>query len=127
MEETVSQTSTLAGKIDPRLIMVNRYIREHYHLPLTLTDLADTIQCSPTYLSNTYSKVFNISPIKHLQNMKMEKATGLLQHLGISVSEIAKQLGYVSNSQFSELFKRYHGKTSSEYRRHCLMNNRGDK
>lgn len=112
------------GKIDPRLIMINRYIRQHFHLPLTLNDLADLIQCNPVYLSNTYSKVFDISPIKHIHHLKMEKAKGLLQHSDFSVHEIAEQLSYVSCSQFASQFKKYHGLTPRECKReHILITN----
>lgn len=113
-----SETRTAAptGPIDPRLLTVNRYIREHYMLPLTLPTLADLIQCNPVYLSNTYSKVFRISPIKYLQQLKMSKAQDWLLHTNWSINDIANHLGYVSSSQFADLFKRYYGETPTKFR-----------
>lgn len=109
-------TAAPTGRIDPRLLTVNRYIREHYMLPLTLQTLADLIQCNPVYLSNTYAKVFRISPIKYLQQLKMSKAQDWLLNTNWDISDIANRLGYVSSSQFTELFKRYYGETPTKYR-----------
>lgn len=106
-----------SGKIDTRLINVNRYIRQNYSQPITLTLLADLIQCNPVYLSNSYSKVFKISPIKHLLQIRMNKAGGLLLSSNENIATIASNLGYVSSSQFSYLFKRFHGMTPVQYRR----------
>lgn len=123
LQELLNKTSQygerrdqIRGKIDTRLIRVNRYIRENYHRPITLQMLAELIHCNPIYLSNTYSKVFNISPLKYLQNIRMEKAQSLLVETGLSIKEIANHLGYISNSQFTDLFKRYFNYTPSEYR-----------
>ncbi|MFF2154438.1 helix-turn-helix domain-containing protein [Paenibacillus chitinolyticus] len=107
---------TLSGKIDPRLIRINRYIRENYYKALTLQSLADLIQCNPVYLSNTYSKVFQITPIKYLQDIRMSKAKELIIRTNKSISTIANQLGYISNSQFTNLFKRYFNMTPTEFR-----------
>lgn len=107
----------ITGKIDTRLININRYIRHNYSEPITLTLLADLIQCNPVYLSNSYSKVFKISPIKHLLQIRMNKAEILLTSSNDSIATIASKLGYVSSSQFSYLFRRFHGMTPVQYRR----------
>ncbi|MBD2847471.1 helix-turn-helix transcriptional regulator [Paenibacillus sp. IB182496] len=115
-------SSGLNGKIDLRLIYINRYIRKYYYRPITLQLLADIIQCNPVYLSNTYSKVFGVSPIKYLQQIRMRQAQTLLLNK-IPIHEIASHLGYVSNSQFTDIFKRYHDLTPSQFRRNHLKSN----
>jgi AraC-like DNA-binding protein len=104
------------SKIDFRLIHINRYIRLHYSEPITLDILANIIGCNAVYLSNTYSKVFKISPMRHLQNVRMRKAKELLAHSNFTIGEITQRVGYVSNSQFSALFKRHYGMTPYECR-----------
>ncbi|MFM9327774.1 helix-turn-helix domain-containing protein [Paenibacillus mesotrionivorans] len=99
------------GSIDARLIKVNRYLRHHCEEIITLQQLAEFTKCNPVYLSNVYSKVFQISPMKHLQKMKMDKAKILLETTNMSIKEISNRLGYVSASQFSDLFKRHNGIT----------------
>lgn len=104
------------GFIDQRLIFINRYIRKNYQNPLTLQLLAELIQCNPVYLSNTYSRIFQISPMKFLQKYRMEKAKELLLKSDLSVGELANQLGYISASQFTEIFKRHYLVTPRQYR-----------
>lgn len=111
----------LHGQIDPRLIKINRYLRNHCEEVITLQQLADLIQCNPVYLSNMYSRVFHISPIKDLQKMKMEKAKKLLHSSDMSVGEVSQRLGYISASQFSDLFKRHYGVTPLLFRRNSRM------
>ncbi|WP_438431733.1 helix-turn-helix domain-containing protein [Gorillibacterium sp. sgz500922] len=105
-----------SNRIDSRLIKVNRYLRQNHEKIITLQDLAALIDCNPVYLSNRYSMVFNMSPMKHLQQMKIEKAKELLATTKLKVSLISQRLGYISTSQFSLLFKRYTGYTPTEFR-----------
>ncbi|GBF75044.1 hypothetical protein PA598K_03423 [Paenibacillus sp. 598K] len=102
--------------LDKRLITVHRYIRSHFQQSLSLQQLSDLIACNPIYLSNTYSKVFRVSPMKHIQNLRMEKAKELLVADERNIREIAQSLGYFSASHFSELFKKYYQMTPSQYR-----------
>jgi YesN/AraC family two-component response regulator len=106
----------LKGKIDPRLLLVNRYIRNNYHNQITLQILADLIGCNAVYLSNTYTKVLKISPMKYLQLFRMMKAKQLITNTNLSISKIAEKLGYVSSSQFGTIFKKNYGITACEHR-----------
>jgi AraC-like DNA-binding protein len=102
--------------IDSRLIKINRFIRKYYWKPITLDFLAEMIGCTPVYLSNTYSRVFKVPPIRHLQMIRMKKAAVLLAETDMVIKEIAKSLGYISSSQFSVIFKRYYLYTPLEFR-----------
>ncbi|WP_308638628.1 helix-turn-helix transcriptional regulator [Paenibacillus silvisoli] len=120
-EVTCAQVSSndyvpLTGTIDQRLILINRYIRRNYSQPLSLHSLAELVQCSPGYLSNTYSKVFNISPMKYLQKIRLSRAMELLLETTLPIREIANSIGYVSNSQFTDFFKKSLGVTPKAYR-----------
>jgi len=105
------------GKIDPRLLHVHRFIRNNYISDLSLHDLANLIDVTPTYLSNTFTKVFNDSPIYYLNQLRMKKAIELLiSKPDLTVINIATMVGYHSSSQFCSLFKRFHSKSPSQYR-----------
>ncbi|MCP1185193.1 AraC family transcriptional regulator [Paenibacillus sp. 1781tsa1] len=118
-------TDNLKGKIDNRLIIVHRMIRSQYSEPLTLEDMAARISCNPVYLSNTYKKVFGCSPIKSLQKIRVQKGRELLKHTDLTINEITKSVGYISSSQFSGYYKKYYGRSPSEYRKH-LCNKTGE-
>lgn len=107
---------TTIGKIDQRLILVNRFIRKHYNEPLTLQLLAEIIQCNPVYLSNTFSRVFKMPPMRFLQNYRMKKARQFLLETNLTVYEVAEKIGYFSCSQFNEIFKKHYDLTPDQYR-----------
>ncbi|GKU80229.1 AraC family transcriptional regulator [Paenibacillus sp. L3-i20] len=114
---SVDQVKRLAGKIDKRLIIVHRYICLNYAIPITLQHLADLIHYNPVYLSNTYSSIFKISPMKHLQATRMRTAAELLKNTQLSIKEIAILVGYITNSQFTTIFRKYYFCTPNEFRR----------
>lgn len=109
--------------IDPRLIQLNRYIRKNYSSQISLQDLADIAGVHPTYLSNTYSRVFNISPIYFINQLRMKKAKELLAQPHLSIKIIATSVGYGSLSQFSSIFKRFYSMSPSQYREEVIKKN----
>lgn len=111
----------IGGKIDKRLIYINRYIRKKYNEYISLTTLASLINCSPVYLSNTYSQVFNISPLKHLQTIRIQKAKQLLSSSNLNCCEVAYSVGYSSPSQFSNIFKKVTGVSPYSYKKELLQ------
>jgi YesN/AraC family two-component response regulator len=120
-----SRNNSTRTMIDPRLIWIHRVIRNQYQEQLTLNILADKLQCNPVYLSNTYSKVFKFSPMKHLQAVRIKKAQQLLVETDLPISEITKSVGYISKSQFASYFKKHVGVTPSEYRRNLILGKGG--
>ncbi len=111
----------LESKIDSRLIIINRMIRTQYSDPLTLEDMATRINCNAVYLSNTYKKVFGCSPIKHLQKVRMRKGQELLVETTLTINEISRHVGYISNSQFSNYYKKYYGVSPRDFRRELYI------
>lgn len=126
-QESIVQSNN--KKIDLRLIKINRYIRNNFHRCITLSELAQQINVHPTYLSNTYSRVFNKSPIYHLNQIRINEAKKLLESQDLKVRIIAETVGYSSLSQFSSIFKRFCSLSPSEYRNQNkideILNNEG--
>lgn len=119
--ELFETNKRLKGRIDTRLLLVNRYMRKNYYQQLTLQDLADLIGCNPVYLSNMYSKIFKVPPMKYLQRIRMNRAKELISNTSLSISEVAQKLGYVSSSQFGVLFKKHYRSTPYEFRLNYII------
>jgi AraC-like DNA-binding protein len=113
---TSIKDSSKHKKIDSRLLRVNRYIRSNYMDNISLQELAEIIEVHPTYLCNSYSRVFKLSPIYYLNQIRMEEAKKLLLMTDLSKKKIASKIGYGSLAQFSALFKRFYEMTPTEYR-----------
>ena len=62
-------------------------------------------------------KVSVLSIAAHLKKHRMEKAAQLLRETDLPVAEVARQVGYESQSKFTAAFKEQYGQLPKEYRR----------
>lgn len=96
-------------QVEQRVASVYHYMLTHCEKPLTLQELSHLAGCHPVYLSNMYSRVYQVSPMQHLQQIRMSKASVYVRSTKMKIKEIALSLGYVSSSQFGSIYKRYYG------------------
>ncbi|WP_371416399.1 helix-turn-helix domain-containing protein [Pedobacter sp. L105] len=71
----------------------------------TVAFLAGSLHLSPVYLSGLLKTLTGKSPQQHIHHHLIEKAKEELSNTGLSVSEIAYQLGFEHSQSFSKLFK----------------------
>ncbi len=93
--------------------MISKDLRQHY----PARELAETFGVSETSLKNYFRGVFGENISFFLRRIRMEKAAGLLTATSLPVSEIAEQVGYLNQSKFSSVFKKYFSCAPLEYRR----------
>lgn len=103
---------------------VKRYIEENYRTA-TLSEAAQQVHFSPTYLSGFFKKEVGISFSDYLLKIRMEKALELLSSNDIMLYEIADAVGYLNPKNLSRNFKQYYGMTPQEYR--CIKLNASSK
>lgn len=94
------------------------YFEEHYSEKLSLDQIAENMYLSPFYISKIFKSETGEPPIRHLINIRLEKAKELLEdgYKG-SIQEVAALVGYDDAYHFSKLFKKYYGITPSQARR----------
>ncbi len=78
--------------------------------------LAEQLNMSPKYLSDTLRSITGQSTQQHIQNKLMEKAKQTLATTNLSVSEIAYQLGFEYPQSFNKLFKKKTNLSPLEFR-----------
>jgi len=78
-------------------------------------DFAGLIHVHPTHLSNTIKLATGHSPWYFFEERLMEISKSLLQHAGMSITEIARILTY-GPSNFTKFFKHFAGQTPKQYR-----------
>ena len=71
---------------------------------------------SKTYLNNIFKKNTGASIMHFYTSLKIKESKKLIRD-GLSVSEISNKLYFDSPNYFSKVFKKYTGKTPSEYKR----------
>ena len=78
---------------------------------------ADYVGISETHLRRIFKQDFNISPIKYINCLKLDKAKNMLQSSNYTINEIALSVGYDDPYYFSRVFKRETGLSPSEYKK----------
>ncbi|MCR5107780.1 MAG: response regulator [Lachnospiraceae bacterium] len=91
------------------------YIEKNYNKDVGLTELSELVGMNPAYLSALFKETLGRTYIKYLTGIRMEKACELLAE-GNKVSAVASMVGINDVHYFSEIFKKYNGKTPREYR-----------
>ena len=82
---------------------------------LSLQQLADSAHISTTYLHRIFRTQLGMTPGVYLAKVRIEESKLLLRDGALSMGEIAKQLGFSSQQQFSRQFRAVTGMTPSEY------------
>lgn len=92
------------------------YIKEKFHQELSLEALARHLGISPYYFSKLFKEVEGVNYIDFLTSVRMDYAKESLREREKSIKEICMESGYSDPNYFSRLFKKWTGKTPTEYR-----------
>lgn len=101
---------------DARILRVQDWIEENFNKNITVLSMANIFAFSERNLKRRFKLATGVSPIKYLQQSRLEKAKGLLLASELSISEIAYAVGYENCSFFIRLFKRNLGVTPNQWR-----------
>ncbi len=94
-----------------------RYIREHYREALRLEDVSNAVGFNATYFSTLFKKETGMNYQDYLTDLRIGKAKELLVENGLSLADVAEQVGYTDLKYFSRLFKKSTGINPSEYKK----------
>ena len=98
--------------------VINRtiqYIQEHLTEDLSLEKLAKEMSFSPVYFHKTFKAVVNKTLRDYIEEQRIKKAIHLLQTTDDSLTKIAYECGFSSQSYFSFVFKRRMNQTPRKY------------
>ncbi len=97
--------------------MVN-YFEDHYDEKISLDQIAENMYLSPFYISKIFKSETGDTPIRHLINIRLEKAKELLENgYEGNIQEVAASVGYDDAYHFSKLFKKHFGISPSQARK----------
>ena len=95
---------------DAKAIMAVRY-RE----PLSVTDIAQAVHCSPGYLCRTFKRVSSSTLHGYLQQLRLRASLQLLADSWMNLAGIAEHLGFATHSHFTDVFRRQFGMTPTQF------------
>lgn len=92
------------------------YIQNHYmSSSFSIEEVARAVCLSTSYFSTVFKNETGITFTDYLIRIRMEKARGLLENTSMKMYEISSRVGYENAAYFSASFKRYYGKSPSEF------------
>ena len=101
---------------DALMERVMEIINKHLDDPEFSVDfLADHVGLSRVSLYRKMKEITGISGGEFIRNIRMKQAAKLLEDGKLNVSQVAGMVGFVSNTHFSTVFKKYYGVTPTEY------------
>ncbi|TGE38004.1 helix-turn-helix domain-containing protein [Desulfosporosinus fructosivorans] len=92
------------------------FVMENYHKPLTIKATADYLFISPSHLSRLFRLELDCTFNDYLTRVRVEKAVELMKKPEFSVEQVAKAIGFKSQSYFAEVFRKYIGVTPLIYK-----------
>lgn len=102
--------------ISKPIVLCIDYIYNHIHNRVTVNELADYTNLSPSHLSHLFKKELGVSISGYIREKKIEKAQNLLRYSDFSLIEISNYLSFSSQSHFIQTFEKYVGLTPKKYR-----------
>ncbi|MFM0287017.1 AraC family transcriptional regulator [Paraburkholderia megapolitana] len=106
----------LAALADPRIAAALNAIHAEPARRWTVDDLAARCNVSRSTFALHFKRKMGFGPLDYLLRWRMQLATRKLRRSDASVSAVAQELGYDSDSAFSHAFKRIIGCSPREYR-----------
>lgn len=109
--------SQMNGHKEDTFLHVLDYMSIHYPRDLSLNELAELIDITPSHLCKLFKKRMGVTPIQYLIRIRLQEAKKqLLLHPNAPIQKIACAVGYPDTSYFTKIFKHQEGITPSRFR-----------
>ena len=96
---------------------IHDYLLSHMDQRITIEGLCHLYPINPTTLKEVFKDVYGTSIAAHLKEHRLEKAARLLRETDASMAEVARRVGYESQSKFTAAFKDQYGCLPTMYRK----------
>jgi len=92
------------------------FIHENSADEISLNRVANVAGISAGHLSEKFKKIIGLNFVEYVARVRFERACERLRDSDAPISEIAFEVGFQSLSQFNRMFKKFSGKSPTEYR-----------
>ncbi|OWY66006.1 AraC family transcriptional regulator [cyanobacterium TDX16] len=115
---TITQPITSGNRslTHTRLQQAIEYIHAHLDRDLSLAEIAQVINISPTYFASLFKGTTGISLHQYVIQQRVKRAKMLLSKTDLAIADIALQVGFSSQSHLTQQFKRLTSLTPKQIR-----------
>lgn len=100
----------------PVIYQCIQYVQQMVNTPLSVSDVANHVQKSPSYLSARFKNEVGCTLNTFITRCKIDEAKSLLQHTEMSIADISNYLCFSDQCYFHRIFRKLTGKTPLQYR-----------
>ncbi|MGN6711042.1 helix-turn-helix transcriptional regulator [Anaerocolumna jejuensis] len=94
-----------------------KYLDENYMRDMNITDVADHLDISYSYLSKIFRTRTGITLTDYLNNVRINKSKEYLTNTFLTLGEISEKVGYNNVQSYQRFFKKYINITPGEFRK----------
>lgn len=113
----VSETLPASDGISTDIADAISYIAQNYMLPLSLEEVAEQINLSPTYLSRKFRKTTGVTFKEYVNYIRIKQAVQALLTTDDSITKIAVDCGFNSSNYFKDIFRKINGVSPRTFRK----------
>lgn len=111
------------NRTNKRLQEILRYLQENYSKKITLQEIADQINLSKSECARFFKKITGETIFEYLLKLRIEKSIELLKNTDKTITEIAYETGFTSQSYYDQRFRKMKGLSPLKYRKKYDYNN----
>jgi len=100
----------------PRILAAMAIIHGRPDFGWSVGSLAREVGMSRSSFAAAFANSIGVPPLQYVKRLRATRALHLLRSTRLSVSEIAREVGYTSEDSFARVFRRIYGKTPSASR-----------
>lgn len=100
-----------------RMKLMLDYIYKNYADQIDVSEIAGAAGISPRECTRCFKRSVNRTPVRFLIEYRAQMAAALLLKTGQTISEIAANCGFMSDSYFSKIFREIYNSTPRDYRK----------
>ena len=112
--DTLNFDGLLFTASETSLYNVIKYVNENISGDLSNARLSEIAGFNPRYFIRLFSKRFDATPHRYIQNIRLKYAVNMLRN-GNTITDISEKLGFMEEKSFLRFFKQYKGVTPSEF------------
>jgi transcriptional regulator GlxA family with amidase domain len=101
---------------DPTVAAFERWARDRLAEAISIPDAARCLGVSERTLQRTVQRTMGTSPIRFVQDLRIERAIHLLRTTDLSLETISRRVGYEQATTLRTLLRRRTGKTTAALR-----------